>query len=514
MSSYKIGMYLRLSKDDGKEKAESDSIGSQRLIIQNYIKANLTAESITEYVDDGYTGLNFERPDFQKMVVAVTAGEIDCIIVKDLSRFGRDYLGTGQYIFNDFVLKGVRFIAVNDGYDSLNSNGSDSFMMPMKTMLNNYYSMDISNKVQGTFRAMQQEGKFTGGFASYGYKRDEQDKHKLVIDEGAASIVRMIFDLFIEGQGKQSIARILNSKNIPCPAEYKRLVGSNYRNAKKLDTTYYWTYSTIHNILKNEMYIGNMVLNKNVRVKPRAKAKKNDKEKWIITEGTHEAIISKEKWELVQNLLIKRGRQLSLNNNISIFAGFIVCGDCGRAMSKLKTNWGGTEKTVYVCGSYKRYGKDICGRHEVNEEILSKAILDKLNEYIAKADIIIDSVKTDSSKNTESIKKYKELINIVKGRKKKLFETLSEDLISKEEYKEYKESYDMQEKQYLALIESVEQEEKEENSERMQWIKHLKSKKRIEKLDRSILADTLSKIVVTESEEELKINIQFRFCLD
>ena len=512
MDSYKIGAYLRLSKDDGYEKIESNSITSQRLIIQNYIRDNLDAECVTEFIDDGYTGLNFDRPDFKKMMHSVNAGEINCIIVKDLSRFGRDYLSTGQYIFDDFVLRGIRFIAINDGYDSSKSNSSDNFMMPMKTMMNNYYSMDISDKVQKSFRAMQSDGKFTGAFPSYGFKRDEVDKHKLVIDHDVAPIVNMIFDLFIEGQGKQSIAKILNSKNIPCPAEYKKISGCHYRNAMILENTYYWTYSTINNILRNEMYIGNMVLNKSIRVKPRAKAKKNNIENWIITENTHEAIITKEKFELVQTLLVKRGRQLNLNQNISIFAGFIICGDCGRAMSKIQYARG--NETVYVCGSYKRYTKAVCSRHEVSQTDLEKAIIDKLNEYIAKSDIIINKTDTASEINLESIKKYNDLMNIVKIRKKKLFETLSDGLISKEEYTEYKETYDTQEKQYLAMIESIEQENKQENSDKMIWIKTLQTKKKIDKLDRSILADTVEKITVTETDDTVHVDIRFRFSLD
>ena len=221
MDKWKIGYYLRLSKDDGMENAESNSISSQRIIIRQFIRDYLPeSEYIKEYADDGYTGLNFDRPKIKELLRDIRSGSINCVVVKDFSRFGRDYLETGKYIFNDFPLEGIRFIAINDNYDSLNTNSSDRFMMPMKTMMNNYYSMDISDKVQKAFRAKQKAGQFTGAFAGYGFLKDETDKHVLKIDENTAPVIRKIFDLYLSGQGKQAIANKLNEEGIPCPSPY------------------------------------------------------------------------------------------------------------------------------------------------------------------------------------------------------------------------------------------------------------------------------------------------------
>lgn len=513
MNKILLAEYMRLSNDDGDENTESNSIGSQRSIINQYVSANLPECMIKEYIDDGYTGLNFNRPSFQRMLQDIQAGLINTVIVKDLSRLGRDYLETGQYIFKRFKAQEIRFIAINDGYDSDNATSSDNFMMPMRTMMNNYYSLDISEKVTRAFRAKQSEGLFTGSHASYGYIKDPEDKHKLLIDDNVAPVIRMIFDLYIEGQGKQSIAKLLNEKGIPCPTEYKKLMGSKYHNANKLFETRYWTYSTVAKILSNEMYIGNMVLNKTKRLEPRGKSKRNNEKDWIITENTHEAIISKEKWELVQQLLKRRGRQIDFGN-VALFAGFIECADCGRAMLKATYSTKNGKVITYVCRSYKAYGADICSRHAIKSEVLEQAVLSKLNEYIAKANIEIDAVKNNVKDSDSSMRQYKEKIEILRKRKKKLFDSYSDGIITKEEFIDIKSSYEDEEKKYLALMEVAEHGEKKQSSEKIEWLEHLQKYRRIEKLDRSILAETLDKIYVREDSKGLHVDIRFKFSLD
>lgn len=515
MDGLKIGYYLRLSRDDGLESVESNSIGSQRIIIRQYIRDNLPeSDSITEYVDDGYTGLNFERPNVKELLRDIQNGCVNCVIVKDFSRFGRDYLETGKYIFNDFPLAGIRFIAINDNYDSLHTNSADRFMMPMKTMMNNYYSMDISDKVQKAFRAKQKAGQFTGAFAGYGFIKDETDKHILRIDENAASVIRRIFDLYVSGQGKQAIARLLNAEGIPCPSAYKKLMGSNYHNSHKPDTPDYWTYSTIARILTNEMYIGNMVLNKSVRMKPRARAKANDRENWIITEGTHEAIITKEKWELTQALLKKRGRQTDFAHKVSTFAGFIVCADCGRTMSRITNKWGEHQRSYYICGTYKKYGSVICSRHSVGEEILERNVLDVINRFLARTDIVMESIPMDIPQNTKIIRGYNSALSALKAKKKKLYESYAGGIISLEEYQEYKRDYESDEKKYEALAASAVCEEEVLNRVKLQWVKTLQRQKKLEKLDRGILAETLEKIYVYEDDTGIRADIRFRFALE
>lgn len=520
MDKWKIGYYLRLSKDDGMENAESNSISSQRIIIRQFIRDYLPeSEYIKEYADDGYTGLNFDRPKIKELLRDIRSGSINCVVVKDFSRFGRDYLETGKYIFNDFPLEGIRFIAINDNYDSLNTNSSDRFMMPMKTMMNNYYSMDISDKVQKAFRAKQKAGQFTGAFAGYGFLKDETDKHVLKIDENTAPVIRKIFDLYLSGQGKQAIANKLNEEGIPCPSAYKKLMGSNYHNSNKLDTTNYWTYSTIARILTNEMYIGNMVLNKSFRVKPRGRARENAKENWIVTEGTHEAIISMEKWELTQSLLKKRGRQTNFKSKVSMFAGFIVCADCGRAMARITNKREKSQSTCYICGSYKRYGSGICSRHCISEKVLEKAVLDAINLYIAKSDIIMEKIcmegiGAERPKSAGRVKKYDNVLSTLKAKKKKLYEAYTEGVITQEEYREYKNDYESDEKKYKALMSAAVYEEERFKNEKFQWAEKVCKQKRLEGLDRGILAEVLNKVYVHEDNGKIQADICFRFILE
>ena len=227
-------------------------------------------------------------------------------------------------------------------------------LLPIKNIFNEQYARDISKKIQATVKSKQKAGEFIGAFTSYGYKKSPVNKNKLVIDDYAADVVRRIFSLYIQGYGKQRIAKLLNAEGILCPAEYKKVNGENYKNCNRLESTTYWSYSTINSILHREMYVGNMVQGtKHQRM--RSKQKKMPKEDWIIVENTHEPIIDKETWEKAQSLLKKRTRELDLETNKNIFAGFVKCGDCGRAMTKNMWRRADGSKTYSLyCGTYKR----------------------------------------------------------------------------------------------------------------------------------------------------------------
>lgn len=510
---WKIAIYLRLSKEDG-DKDESDSISSQRTLINNYIKSNMTDyEIVGEFIDDGYTGTNFKRPNFQNMIDLIDDGKINCILVKDLSRFGRDYIGVGEYIEKYFPLRDVRFIAINDGFDTLHSNSNDDFIMPIKNIFNAQYSKDISKKVKSSFRSLQADGKFVGAFASYGYKKDEKDRHKLIIDEPAAIIARRIFDLYNSGVGKISIARILNEENIPCPSEYKRLNGLNYTNGQRMELTKYWTYSTIHNILRNQMYIGNMVQNKSVRRIVRGKAKKNEAENWIVVENTHEPIISKDVWNITQSLLTKNTRQLDFEQNVGLFAGYIFCGNCGRAMSKITNRYKTKTTTTYICGSYKRYGESTCKRNAVKIDLLEKLVLDKLNEQIEKAGEIQYSAKTEN-KQTVNAKRLELMIEKNVRMKRSLYEDYKEGILSKEEYLLYKSDYQKEEELLRGQLSSITQENAKKDKEMSEWVETLLKHKKIDKLDRETVGEVLDKIIITDNDGEIGIEIRFKFALE
>ena len=516
MSDWKIAIYLRLSNDDG-DKDESDSIASQRNLITSYINKYLQdAIIIDEFIDDGFTGTNFDRPSFKRMINMIEQEKVNCIIVKDLSRFGRDYIGVGKYLEKYFPLHDVRFIAINDGYDSISTSSNDEFVMPIKNIFNAQYSKDISKKVKSSFRTLQSNGQFVGAFASYGYKKSEKDRHKLVIDEPAAIVVRRIFNLFLSGQGKQSIAKILNNDKIPCPSEYKRLNGLRYTNGQKLELTKYWTYSTINNILHNRMYIGDMIQNKSVRKLVRGSAKKNAEENWIIIENTHKPIIDKDTWEMAQELLTKNTRQLDFHTNVGLFAGYIYCGDCNRSMSKIVNKYKTKIVTTYVCGTYKRYGSDICYRNAIKSDELERIILEKINTQLEKIDKFNLTNKNNDGNNSEEIHKYQLLLEKIYAKKKGIYEDYKDDLLTKDEYIAYKNDYLKDEERIKGQIELLQQED-DYSSETNQWLERLNKYKKIDKLTRELVVELIDRIIISHHKNsdgndiDVKIIFKFKF---
>ena len=277
-------VYIRLSREDG-DKEESDSVGNQRKLLTEYVSKMENLIIYDVYVDDGYTGTSFNRPSFKRMIADIEEGKVNCVIVKDLSRFGRDYIDTGRYLERVFPELGVRFISVSDGIDSIRQ--AYDMLLPIKNIFNEQYARDISKKIQATVKSKQKAGEFIGSFTSYGYKKSPADKNKLIIDEYAAEVVRKVFRLYVGGMGKLSIAKLLNAEGILCPSEYKMANGLNYKNCNRLESTSYWTYSTINVMLKNEMYRGNMVQGKKHQ-RMRSRQKRVDKENWIVVKGTHE----------------------------------------------------------------------------------------------------------------------------------------------------------------------------------------------------------------------------------
>lgn len=252
--------YLRLSIEDG-DKAESNSIGNQRELIRDFAAERPGLHLVEEYADDGYTGTNFERPGFKRMMEDIKSGKINCIIVKDLSRLGRNYIEMGKYLEQIFPMMGIRFIAINDNYDNANaeSNDSDNIVVPFKNLLNDSYCRDISIKVRSQLDMKRRKGEFIGGYAIYGYCKDERNKNRLVVDEYAADVVRSIYRRKLEGMSAQAIAEQLNSENVLAPSEYKRLCGLNYHSGFKAGTHAKWQAIQVLRILKNEVYTGTMV---------------------------------------------------------------------------------------------------------------------------------------------------------------------------------------------------------------------------------------------------------------
>lgn len=507
MKKFKVAGYLRLSNDDG-DKFESNSIASQRVMLENYINGHDDMELVECFVDDGFTGTNFNRPEVKRMFQAIEDGKINCVIVKDLSRFGRDYIDVGNYLERYFPANDIRFIAINDAYDSGNSSASDDFMMPLKNVINAHYSKDISKKVKSAFKAKQSNGDFVGAFASYGYIKAQNNKHQLIIDEEAAITVRRIFNMYNEGVGKISIAKILNEEGIPCPSEYKRLKGMNYKNCNRLEYTAYWTYSTIHRILSNEMYIGNMVQNKSVRKMVHGNAKKLDEKDWIKVAATHEPIIEMDLWNSTQELLKKRTRQMDFDSEVGLFSGFIRCGDCGRAFSKVRRH----DEIYYICGSYKRYSKNICYSHYVKESVLEKLILDELNKEFAKVDEI-EAAQTEKKKIHVDKTPYQIRLQQIYRLKKELYEDLKQGILEKAEYEAYKEDYQREENMLNGQLAAIDNSSNEEDKVRNEWVEKLKKYHQLDKLDRAMLACILEPIIVFENDKEKRIEVKLKYTL-
>lgn len=491
MRQWQTAGYLRLSREDG-DKAESDSIANQRAMLQRYIAAHPDLELTAFYQDDGYTGTNFDRPAFRQMEADLRGGKINCVLVKDLSRFGRDYIDMGRYLERVFPALGVRFIAVNDHVDS--GQGTYDLLLPMKNIFNTQYARDISDKVRSAIHAKQQQGAFVGAFAGYGYRKDPDRRGHLLLDPPAAQVVRRIFDLFEQGDGQVRIAKRLNEAHIPSPSEYKRILGERYANGRRLQSTTYWTYATIHRILQNQMYLGAMTQGRCFRPTMHGKAKKQQASQWIVVEDTHEAIISKDQWDRVQTLLRARGREPDFTGNVGPFAGFLRCGDCGRAMVKSKQRGG----LYYTCGSYKRYGPAVCTRHGISHALLEEIILEDLNRVVALVPdrtALAQTVPLSAARDrTEGQRRLQTGLERIYRLKKNAYEDYRDGLLTKEEYLRYKDDYDHQETELTAQLRLSEETTARQALLPHPWVADFLQYGRLTALDRATVAETIREI--------------------
>lgn len=383
--TYKAALYLRLSNQRlNEEIGESDSIVNQEALLRSHLKSIPDIEIKKVFKDDGWSGVTFNRPGFQKMMQMIYDNEINCVVVKDLSRLGRNHTETGKYITRVFPAFGVRFIAVNDHIDSANTmSDAENFIIPFKDLLNDSYSRDISMKVRSAIAIKRSEGDFGGSFYAYGYEIDPKDKNKYVIDEEAAKIVRMIYRWTFDGIGSTEIVKRLSSMQILPPIEYKR--------KKKLGDKYVpgdrkWNIYQIYRILRNDVYIGVLRLGKTTT--PNYKVKKiiyKPEEEQCVFPDHHEAIIPKSEFDLMQNLLSRDSRACKKDggNYAQVYplVGYIYCADCGGGMVvKMSTSKGRTYK-YYVCGVNKN-DHTVCSTHAIAFKKLNKIVLDAINSHL------------------------------------------------------------------------------------------------------------------------------------
>lgn len=453
--TYLCGGYLRLSKEDGdvagSETLQSNSIENQKEYIEDYIHSKPEIKIVDFYVDDGYSGVNFDRPDFQRMLQDIKNKKIDCVIVKDLSRLGRNYIEVGRYIERLFPLLGVRFIAINDNFDSADDTAaSNNIIIPFKNLINDAYCRDISIKIRSHLEVKRKRGEFIGAFAVYGYMRGK-DKNKLIVDPYAAEIVKEIFGMKMDGMSQQAIADELNSLGILSPAEYKKEQGSGYKTVFQTHSKAKWTAMAVMRVLTNEIYVGTLIQGKestpNYKVKVR---EKRPREEWIRIENAHEAIISRADFEIISDIIQKDTRVTAGKRAVSIYSGYLVCADCGCSMVRKKAYSGSFEYVYYVCSGNKK-NKDTCSSHRISENALNVAVtktlqlhlkhLADLQEsilYIRKTSCNSDKIKMmvlQSEKIKGDIEKYNRL-------KLECYEDYKNELITQGEYLLFKKELD------------------------------------------------------------------------
>lgn len=516
---FSVAVYLRLSREDG-DKTESDSIANQRLLIENYLSDKPSLQFFREYVDDGYTGSNFERPGFIKMMEDVKRQKVNCIIVKDLSRFGRNYIEVGRYIEKKFPAMGIRFIAINDQYDNAKESGdAEQIIVPFKNLINDAYCRDISIKVRSQLDVKRKNGKFIGSFAAYGYLKDPKDKNHLIVDEYAAEIVQLIFNLKLDGFSALAIAEELNKMGVLPPMEYKRMLGYNYNSGFRTSTTPSWGAKSVIRILENELYTGVMVQGKNQKINYKVKKSRAvSSEQWIRVQDTHEAIIPRTYFDRVQEIMRLDTRTAPSEKNVYPLSGLVRCGDCEQNMVRRST---AKKNKVYYylhCSSY-RNGEG-CTSHIISEEKLMCAVItfvktqlallleaDKILQHITelpKEQYGVKALNTQIGELNREIKRYCDL-------KERLYQDMVAEVIDKEEYAEYNQRFSLKMEETKKAKTAL-----EEKRERLlstdihlrPWMEEFKRISTLETLGRKEMVMLINRVLVF-SKDRIEIHLNF-----
>ena len=517
---YRTAIYCRLSREDG-DKVESNSIASQRAICEDYIARHDDLELVCEpFIDDGYSGVSFNRPQFKELEEAVRRGRIDCIVVKDLSRFSRNYIDGGRYLEKIFPQLGIRFIAINDAYDSLTGDPqSDSFVIPFKNLINDSYCKDISMKIRSSLEVKQKNGEFVGSFAPYGYMKAPDNRNQLIVDEDVRETVQMIFSLYKDGVSIGRIADRLNQMGVLSPMEYKHSKGEKYDTVFKRGETALWTYKAVQRILSNEVYIG--VLAQGKRGTPNHKVRvvqKKDESEWIKVENAHEALVSYEDFMAVKTMMKRDMRCPSDCEEAPLFSGFVFCGDCQQTMIR-KTVPSKTKKYVYyICSASK--GSGDCSLHSISVKELEEKVFHAIHDQIElvieleKALEMIDRLPSQSRKafNYEAqITKLEEEIERYQKLKLRLYEDLSDGIIDKSEYSDFRNRYTkiIEDKQEALLRVRKEMRDTVTTGiTEKNWVTLFKQYENIDELNRRVLMSLVDRILIYEDH---RIEIVFKY---
>ena len=532
---YEVGIYCRLSKDDGTDN-ESASIATQKSILTDYVKRQGWHLAKT-YVDDGYSGTNFQRPSFQNMIKDIENGLINCVITKDLSRLGRNYLDCGLYLEVFFPEHNVRYIAVNDGVDTLNKSAMD--ITPFRNILNEMYSADVSVKIKSAYRARFQQGKFMGTTAPYGYVKDPADHNHLLIDDKVAHVVREIFDLALAGNGIAKIRKHINKQHILRPAAYAVEQGATgyerYFEGNE-ENRYIWSENSVRGILRSPIYAGNLAGYKRIAANMKSKKRPSKlPEEWEVIPDTHEGIVTQEEFDTVQQLITSRRLPENKGGFENIFAGVIKCADCGYAMRAMSANRRKRPDIIdcvqYSCNNYGRYGNIMCTAHSIEARDLFNAVLTDINRF---ADMAVNDEKavraiekrlteTDQSK-AKALEKEQRKLNKRLAELDRLFSSLYEDKvmerITERNFEMMSGKYQKEQLEIEARLKEV-TETLSDSYEKTQGVRDFLSLIRnyqgIKELDATIINALIDKILVSEREkltdgmvrQEIKIYYKF-----
>lgn len=528
---YKTALYIRLSVLDSGKK-DSDTVETQEALLRKYIKGKPHFMLVSAYIDNGETGVNFSRSAFERLMDDVKSGKVDCIIVKDLSRFGRNYIETGEYLEKIFPFLGVRFIAVNDGYDSFEQAASDGLSLHLKNLVNDVYARDISAKISPVLRGKQERGEFIGAWAAYGYLKSPQDKHKLIIDPETASVVRDIFAWRTEGLSYQGIARRLTEMGIPSPGRYRFLKGivknKCYENSR-------WLITTVKALLEKEVYLGHMVQGrKRESLFQGQKQAYLPRKEWIVVENTHEAIIDRQTFDTVQSLNKQRHAEYvekldhfsEVVNTDNILKGLVYCGDCGTKLVRYKTVRENSQIQPrlhvwynYICPKHTS-DATLCGFMSIRESILLETVHAAIQVQLAAAADMEkclakftgkSAAQTEKERLEAQIRQAEDELKRTARHRESLYDDYADKLMNEHDYifaqTRYKDKENTLQRQLVELGRSY-QSICEEKAEANPWLLNFMQFQQAGELTRAMAAALIEKITIYD---ENRVEIGYRF---
>ena len=518
---WKMGSYIRLSREDlqkiNRGLDDSNSVKNQRDILNDFHLNHADEfESYTEYVDDGHTGTDTERESFQRLLGDVMSGKINCVVVKDLSRFARNYSDAGSLIDNLFVQMGVRFISLAEGVDSyLNPDSVNSIIVPITNVMNDQYCYQTSKKIRQVFDYKRRNGQYIGSFAPYGYIKDPKDKHQLIVDPEAAETVKKIYEMCLQGTAKLQIVMYLNDHGIPSPTAYRKLKGLPYSPA--ISDAPMWGNKIITDILRNPIYTGDLVQGRR-RVKSYKvhQIEAVPEEEWVRVPDTHEAIISHGTFDKVQALLLRDTRTTPKGRELHLFSGFLKCADCGKSVTRSQSG----KNVYYACSTYKNRSRTACTMHSIKHNRLEAAVLFAIQYQVSTAvsySEMIARINTAPLKKSQSHRlndqiaaKEKELTKITRY-KQSLYQDWKDGEITQQEYRDMKADYERQAAELSDLLARLMAERKELASgvdQQHPALVAFSKYQNIEKLTREILIELIDHIKIYENGN---ISVKFKF---